>query len=96
LPCGFFSLIQKPGSRLLTIRARVASDLDALRANYLPTLSATVLTPQADYGARATATHEEVAAALAKAALDIDYPNFKDAVGRRQGPRRSSTTPSRR
>lgn len=36
---GFFSIVQKPGQAGLTIRARVAADLDRLREQYLPTLS---------------------------------------------------------
>jgi len=38
---GFFSVVQKPGDSLLTIRARAAFDLDRLRDEYLPTLSPT-------------------------------------------------------
>ena len=38
---GFFSIVRKPGDDNLTVRARVAADLDALREQYLPELSAT-------------------------------------------------------
>jgi hypothetical protein len=39
---GFFSVVQKSHSDGLTVRARDAADLDRLRAEYLPELSATV------------------------------------------------------
>ena len=35
---GFFSIVQKTGDVHLTVWARVAADLDALRQRYLPAL----------------------------------------------------------
>ena len=35
---GFFSVVQKPGERDLTVRSRLRSDLERLRERYLPTL----------------------------------------------------------
>ena len=38
---GFFSVVQKTGTKNLTIRARVKADLDTLRNLYLPELGLT-------------------------------------------------------
>jgi 8-oxo-dGTP pyrophosphatase MutT (NUDIX family) len=84
-PFGFFSVVRKPGQSHLTVRARVASDLEALRTRYLPELSPTVAHAGTDYAYRATCTAEAWAAALGKMAMDIDYSNFKSEVARRQG-----------
>lgn len=87
-PDGFFSVVQKPGDaqhQQLTVRARVASDLDRLRDTYLPELGQTVTGAGTDYAYRATAPREAVAAAMARIASAIDYANFKDEVKHRQG-----------
>jgi 8-oxo-dGTP pyrophosphatase MutT (NUDIX family) len=84
-PLGFYSVVQKKGDAHLTIRARVAADLDALRARYLPTLGGTVAHAGTDYPFRATCTHAQWAHALGAMATDIDYSNFKTAVAQRQG-----------
>jgi hypothetical protein len=36
---GFFRIVQKSGNDFITIRARVASDLDSLRKKFMPGLS---------------------------------------------------------
>lgn len=82
---GFFSVVQKSGTKNLTIRARVGSDLDRLRDRYLPGLSPTKMTPSNDYRYRATASHEEVASAMSKIVADVTYSNFKSEVERTQG-----------
>jgi hypothetical protein len=82
---GFFSVVQKPGTDCLTVRGRVAGDLDRLREHYLPELSATVAGAGTDYPYRATVGHEEFARALAQLVRDVDYPNFKSEVGARMG-----------
>lgn len=84
-PIGFFSAVCKPGDAGLTIRSRVAGDLDALRNQYLPTLSATQAGGGSDYPYRARCSHEDWASALSRMALDIDYANFKTEVAKRQG-----------
>lgn len=84
-PIGFYSAVRKPGDSFLTLRARVAEDLDALRAQYLPSLSATVAGGGTDYPYRATCTAEAWGLALADMGRGIDYANFKDEVARRQG-----------
>ncbi len=88
---GFFSIVQKPRQTGLTIRTRVAADLDRLRTTYLPTLSATVTGAGTDYPFRATVGREEFALALAQIARDITYANFKGEVARRQGHARERT-----
>ncbi len=85
---GFYSIVEKPWDRktgTLTVRARVAADLDRLRADALPALGPTVESPGADYRFRAQAPREAVALAMARLARDLDYDNFKSAVGRAQG-----------
>ena len=84
-PIGFFSIVQKPGDDVLTIRSRVAGDLEALRERYLPSLSTIISTLDADYAFRATASHRDFAESLASMAASIDYDNFKDEVARKQG-----------
>lgn len=90
---GFFSVVEKPWDRetgTLTIRARARDDLEALKATYLPGLSEIREDPTADYRFRAQGQREQVAAAFAQAIRDIDYDNFKSAVGERQGHRRAA------
>jgi 8-oxo-dGTP pyrophosphatase MutT (NUDIX family) len=86
---GFFSAVQKPGTDFLTIRARVASDLDNLRGRYLPELSPTVADAGTDYPFRAMASHQAFAAAAGRMAGDIDYANFKSEVARQMGSARA-------
>lgn len=92
-PVGFFSIVEKPSDAAvgtLTIRARVRSDLDALRASLLPELSPTKETRAADYRFRSCAPREAVALALARLARTIDYSNFKNVVAKRQGKERAN------
>jgi hypothetical protein len=86
---GFFSVVQKRGSPLLTIRARVRDDLDSLRVRHLPSLSPTIAGAGTDYRYRATVSHEQLALAMAAITRDIDYSNFKSEVVRRQDPSRA-------
>ena len=84
---GFFSVVCKPGDKVagvLTIRARVRSDLDALRENYLHSLGEIHENAGTDYRFRAKARREEVEKALAKMVHDIDYDNFKNEVAKKQ------------
>lgn len=80
---GFFSVVQEDD--LLVVRARVRSDLDALRARYLPALSATEVTSTRDYPYRGYCRPEDWAFAVARIALAIRYRNFKAEVLRTQG-----------
>jgi len=87
---GFFSIVQKPGTDYLTVRARIRNDLDVLRESYLPELKPTQARGGTDYPWRATASHADFAAAVGKIALDIDYGNFKNEIAARQGKARAS------
>jgi len=85
----FFSVVQKkPEDSFLTVRVRVASDLDSLRAQFMPQLSATIKGGGTDYPFRATISHRDFAAGLSKMGGAIHYNNFKTEVGRRMGRRR--------
>lgn len=86
---GFFSVVQKDGDDFLTVRARVRADLVNLRLS-CPGLSVIEATPGNDYPFRATVSHYDWSVALGHVAMDIDYSNFKDEVGERQGHARAS------
>jgi hypothetical protein len=79
-PFGFFSAVQKPGTNYLTVRARVAVDLEHLRNQYMPTLTETVEGAGTDYPFRSTISHADFAEGLARIVKDITYENFKDEV----------------
>lgn len=90
-PIGFFSIVRKPDdvtSGTLTVRARVRADLEALRA-LCPELGDIAESPHNDYRFRASGPKAAVGAALARLTEDIDYDNFKSAVGARQGHERA-------
>src|SRR3712207_825519 len=81
---GFYSVVQdRDDDRHVLIRARARADLHALRG-ILPDLPVW-RDPSADYAWRSRAERSECAYALGVMAGEIDYPNFKDAVARRQG-----------
>ena len=91
-PFGFFSVVRKPAdveAKTLTVRARVRSDLEALKANYLPQLGAIRESKVNDYRFRAVAPQAAVAQAMARFVEDLDYSNFKDEVAKRQGQERA-------
>ena len=76
---GFFSIIQKkPDDTLLTIRGSTRSDLEALRGRYLPGLSDIEEDPETEYKFRAQAPREDVAQALSRIAMEIDYASFTE------------------
>lgn len=91
-PLGFFSIVCKSGDEAagtLTVRARVRSDLEALREAALPALGPIEGGTGTDYAWRARAPREQVQAALARLAGDIDYANFKSEVAASQGHQRA-------
>jgi ADP-ribose pyrophosphatase YjhB (NUDIX family) len=91
-PTGFFSIVCKPGDRkagTLTIRARVKSDLEALRQQCLPSLGKVTENEGTDYPYRAKAKRSEVAKALAQMVEQLDYDNFKNEVAEKQGHHRA-------
>jgi len=86
-PLGFFSIVRKPDDverGTLTIRARVKSDLEALR-KHLPSLGEIVENAGTDYRYRSKAPRGDIARALGKMVQNLDYDNFKDEVGKKQG-----------
>jgi hypothetical protein len=90
-PVGFFSIVRKPDDQdTLTVRARVKSDLEALRAHSLPGLGAIAEDAGTDYRFRAKAPRDEIAKALAHMVEDIDYGNFKNEVAKKQGHARAA------
>lgn len=82
---GFYSVVQKPGEEYLTVRARVKSDLDRLREQYMPRLSTTVEGVGSDYEYRAVISHRDFAAGMIALVLDITYPNFEQETLHRFG-----------
>jgi phage tail tube protein FII len=86
---GFYSIVQKPGEKGLTIRSRVRKDLEALRDKYLPDLGEIVRNEKTDYRYRAKVSHADLAKAASQMVLDIDYDNFKNTVAKVQGHDRS-------
>jgi hypothetical protein len=86
---GFFSIVRKPGDDQLTVRSRTKGDLETLGRTYLSGLGPIVEGAGTDYRFRARVASDEFAAAAHRMVEDIDYPNFKDEVARRQGARRA-------
>jgi len=91
-PTGFFSIVEKPADRktdTLTIRARVRSDLVALKRDYLPSLGRIRDNLDTDYRYRATARRSDVGQALVQMVAALSYDNFKSEVAMRQGVERA-------
>ena len=82
---GFFSIVKKEGEEHLTVRARKKEDLLNLKERYLPSAGAIEVSDYTDYRYRVHVPRETFAEALRDIALDIDYPNFKNSVARKQG-----------
>ncbi len=85
---GFYSVVEdRDDPHWLLVRARTRADLEALgeQVEGLEIFD----DPDADYRWRARLLREEWIAAAAQLAHAIDYPNFKQAVDERQGPRRA-------
>ena len=86
---GFFSIVKKEGEEHLTVRARVKQDLLNLKERYLPSIGAIEESAYADYRYRVRVPREAFAEVLKDIALDIDYPNFKNSVAKKQGKARA-------
>ena len=84
------SVIRHPGADVLTIRARIGGDLHDLQDEYLPELGEIKFTADTDYPYRAECEPEPFARALAMIALEIDYPNVKNATMQHGGKDRSN------
>ncbi|QHE84733.1 hypothetical protein [Hydrogenophaga sp. BPS33] len=92
-PVGFFSVVRKPTdikNKTLTVRARVRTDLEALKAQFLPELGAIQESAVNDYKFRGVAPQAAVAQAMARLVENMDYSNFKDEVAKQQGQPRSA------
>jgi hypothetical protein len=94
-PKGFYSVVMptdapKKHRGKLVVRARVRGDLDNLRNTWLPELTNTSELPNRDYAFRAYCTRQQMADAMSRIALSIDYDNFKNEVYAQQGQRRES------
>jgi hypothetical protein len=82
---GFFSIVKKEGEENLTVRARAKQDLLSLKDRYLPQMGAIEVSDYNDYRYRVRVPRDVFAEALRDIALDIDYPNFKNSVAKKQG-----------
>lgn len=69
------------------VRARVREDLEGLH-DLIDGLEV-IETRERDYRWRAVVSRTAWSAALVRLAAEIDYPNFKDEVARRQGRKRA-------
>ena len=88
---GFYSIVQKPWNEpenTLTIRSRVASDLENLSVD-LPNMGSIIKSTDSDYPYRAVATKSDTADAIGKLVAQIEYDNFKNAVEAEQGGQRA-------
>ncbi|TFV96172.1 hypothetical protein E4S40_08080 [Algoriphagus kandeliae] len=75
---GFISIVQHrdmPDQVLL--RARVKKDLESLFPS-----EEIIATPEADYGFRVFVSKEKAVEIISKQVMDIDYPNFKNAIAK--------------
>ena len=88
-PFGFFSVVQKKGDSLLSIRARVYNDLQRLQDKYLNGNHPIKKGGHTDYPYRIFVSHRDWGKALTQMAEDIDYANFKRQVKAEQGAKRS-------
>jgi hypothetical protein len=86
---GFFSIVQKKDDDILTVRARARGDLETLQERYIPTLGHILKGEGTDYQYRAKVSREDMAEALGKIIMDIDYSNFKNSVAEKQGNKRA-------
>lgn len=87
-PLGFFSIVRKPDdlkADTLTVRARVRTDLERLKAEVLPELGEIRESSHTDYRFRAQAPREAVSVAMVRLVQRLDYGNFKNEVARQQG-----------
>ena len=81
---GFYSAVaHKTDDEMVTVRARVREDLDALR-EFIPTIEV-IGGEGTDYAFRAHVLRDDWEEAIAEIASEIDYTNYKDAVTERQG-----------
>lgn len=85
---GFYSVVEDHSDPdRVIVRARTRGDLESLRG----VVSHVEIeeTPERDYRFRASVHRVMWAAGVAELAMEIDYPNFKNAVAERQGSERA-------
>ena len=86
---GFYSVVaDRSDPNQVLIRARAREDLEALEGRIADL--EIFEDRRADYRWRAFASRAQWRDALAELAEEIDYPNYKNAVGDRQGHDRAS------
>ncbi len=86
---GFYSAVEhRDDPDVLIVRTRAQADIEALRAQ-IPSIEP-FEDPTADYRWRALVRRVDWVGAVSELAAEIDYPNFKNAVGERQGHGRAS------
>lgn len=85
---GFFSVVQKSGEDLLTVRARVKQDLENFLKFYLQQQLPITESKESDYRFRVRISREDFSRAVIAMVEDLTYPNFKDSVYREQSPKR--------
>lgn len=89
---GFFSVVRKPEDEdagMVTIRARVRSDLERLKEFYLHSLGDIIEGGGTDYPYRARASQSDFAEAVRRIGENVGYGNFKHEVAARQGQQRA-------
>jgi hypothetical protein len=91
-PRGFYSVVEKKhdqGGQWVTVRAREKKDLDNL-ADLLPDATPFQENFYTDYPWRFRVKKEQWADAIRQMAMEIDYDNFKDRVGKTDKKRAST------
>ena len=89
---GFYSAVIKPDdetNNMVTLRARVKQDLNALREHYMPNLGEIIAGAGNDYPYRARIGREEFAEGMRRVAMDLNYGDFKSTIFAQQGPHRA-------
>jgi hypothetical protein len=85
---GVFSVSRRNGAVHLTVSARDAAELDALRAQHLSGLSETKSSDDdAEFPFHAHVSPWDFAQGMRGIALDIDYENFDGAAAENEAPR---------
>ena len=85
---GFYSVVEhRSDPERLIVRARRREDLEAL-SELIPELEI-FSDRRADYRWRAIVSRSEWVVAVALLVAELDYPNFKSAVAKRQGSERA-------
>ena len=90
--CGFFSAAITPVDRvegMVTLRARMSEDIEALRNAYMPALGPNLNEEGKEYPCRARISREEFAEGMKQIALSLDYSDFRSTVLKLEGANRA-------